>query len=61
MINTTPKRDLGAFFGELMLREQSIGECRGLQRVTNVIHGRKFELERRLNLIPEEQQPNPEY
>lgn len=57
IISNVPKRDLGAFFGELMHREQSVGEIRGLERLVRLINDRRTELERRLKLLPDQPQP----
>ena len=57
IINNVPKRDLGAFFGELMHREQSLGEIRGLERLGRLVKDRRDELERRLKILPDQLQP----
>jgi hypothetical protein len=37
----------------MLHREQSFGEIRGLQRLSNVISDRKLELQRKLGLVKE--------
>ena len=59
-INHVPRRDIGAFFGDLVHREQSLGEIRGLQRLQKVLFNRRDELEIRLGLKQEPLQPPQE-
>ncbi len=50
----TPNRDLGHLLGDLIHREQSLGETRGLSRLQNLIDDRVLELQRKLDLIPKQ-------
>lgn len=50
-----PSRDLGTLLGSMLHREQSLGEIRGLRRLSSIISQRKSELDEKLN----PKQPEP--
>lgn len=55
-------REIGMLFGNLLHREQSLGEARGLERLQNLINDRKLELEQALDLAPKPKAiPQDEY
>lgn len=57
MTNTIPSRDIGVLIGNMVHQQQGCGEVRGLMRIANLVQARRLELEQRLNLVPEAQQP----
>lgn len=59
MGNLIPPRDLGHLLGDLLHREQSFGQIRGLDRAEILILDRIRELEQVLELVPN-RQINPE-
>lgn len=60
VVNVTPSRDLGQLFGNVMHREQSFGEIRGLNRLSSILQSRKRELEHKLNPKKHDQDVSPE-
>ena len=60
MDGLVPARDLGRLLGDMLHREQSIGEKRGLLRLKRLIDDRKLELETRLGLVDKPESLNIE-